>query len=295
MPRMTTLSLMPFAMADLSSSTLGFGRDRRGFPVVAAEAAGGVDVLDAEHHLHGLADLQCLGVDVGEVDHDAAALLELDHAVAGRRIGRVGQAVGRIGLDSRAHVGEGVRLLGADGVAVGIDADVGLRKLQRAALGALAAGEARHRLAVAPHGRERRALVGLRAHAALELDQVVEGEVAAVARLLLAAGEMADDAAVLGPVGDLRRRLEQQGVGALAEAHHQDLVAGLGLLEGGGQQQQGMRGAGVAAVGMQRIADGLVVDARRLGDRAGDARRASPACRSAPRPWPRPWHPPGSA
>ena len=48
---------------------------------------------------HGLADFERVGVDVGEVDHDAAAFLELDHAVAGRRIGRVGEPVGRIGLD----------------------------------------------------------------------------------------------------------------------------------------------------------------------------------------------------
>ena len=83
---------------------------------------------------------------------------------------------------------------------------------------------------------------------------------------------MTGDAAVLGPVGDLGRRLEQEGVGALAEADHQDLLARRGLLQRCRQQQQGVRSAGVAAIGVQRIADGLVVDAGRLGDRAGDAR-----------------------
>src|SRR5215510_1578313 len=87
MPRITTLSLMPFAI----SSLLGAGRHRRGLPIVASEAARGIDVLDAEHHLHRLAHAQRVGIDVGEVDHHPAALLELDHAVAGRRIRRIGE------------------------------------------------------------------------------------------------------------------------------------------------------------------------------------------------------------
>ena len=58
-----------------------------------------------------LPDLELVGVDVGEVDHHAAALLELDHAVAGGRIGRIGQPVGRIGLDAAGHVGERMGLL----------------------------------------------------------------------------------------------------------------------------------------------------------------------------------------
>ena len=75
-----------------------------------------------------------------------------------------------------------------------------------------------------------------RAHAALDLDQVVEGEEAAVARLLLAPREVAGDAEALWRLADLGRDLEQQRVGALAEADDQDLVAGLGLLERGHQQ-----------------------------------------------------------
>src|SRR5581483_8662767 len=58
---------------------LGLGRPGGRLPKVAAEAARRVDVLDAEHHSHRLADLEGVGVDVGEVDHHPAALLELDH------------------------------------------------------------------------------------------------------------------------------------------------------------------------------------------------------------------------
>ena len=111
-----------------------------------------------------------------------------------------------------------MRLLRVDGIAVGIDADVGssgtaaCRNLQHLPpMKLVTVSRLRH---IAESGVP---LVGLRAHATLDLDQVVERQITAVVRLLLAAGEMAGHAETLGLVGDLGRHLEQQRVGALAE------------------------------------------------------------------------------
>ena len=80
----------------MSQASLALAATGGGFPIVASETPRLIDVLDAEHHLHGLADFQRLGVNIREVDHHPAALFKLDHAVAGGRIGRVGQPVGGV-------------------------------------------------------------------------------------------------------------------------------------------------------------------------------------------------------
>src|SRR5690606_13350635 len=54
-----------------------------GLPEIAGEAALRVVILDAEHHAHGLTDLERVGIDVREVEHHAPATLELHHAIAG--------------------------------------------------------------------------------------------------------------------------------------------------------------------------------------------------------------------
>src|SRR2546429_8788621 len=103
-PRMTTLSRMPCGM-----SVPPYGRNRRrGLPEIAAEAALRVDVLDAEHHPHRLSDREIGRIDVGEIHHPAAAVLELDHVVARRRIWPISQAVGRVGSDAPPLLGETV-------------------------------------------------------------------------------------------------------------------------------------------------------------------------------------------
>ena len=147
-----------------------------------------------------------------------------------------------------------------------------LRELQRAALGALAADEARDRLAVAPQRRQRRRLVGLRAHAALELDQVVEGEEAAVARLLLAARQMAGDAEAFG-------RLAISGVTSNSSASapwpkpttrscRRAWPSPASRPAAARYARRRCRRSWRAAV-----AHRLVVDAGGLGDRVGDARQ----------------------
>src|SRR5262249_17598085 len=88
MPRMTTLSRMPLAIGSLLA-----GRCRRCLPEIAREAAGGILVLDPEHHAHGHADRDLPGIDIGEVHHDPAALGEADHAEMLRWVGAVGQHV----------------------------------------------------------------------------------------------------------------------------------------------------------------------------------------------------------
>ena len=53
-PRMATLSRMPAGHRQALPSS---GVDRRGFPKIPAEAALRIDILDAKHHAHRLADL----------------------------------------------------------------------------------------------------------------------------------------------------------------------------------------------------------------------------------------------
>ena len=96
---------------DLVPDALGHRQTSFASPVGAAfqkygEAALRIDFLDAEHHAHGHADLDLADIDIGEVDHHAAALVELHHAVMRRRIGRIGEIVGGVGHDPAAELGE---------------------------------------------------------------------------------------------------------------------------------------------------------------------------------------------
>ena len=84
--------------------------------------------------------------------------------------------------------------------------------------------------------------------------RVVEGEEFAVVALFAPPREMALDAEPLGRARDRRRHLEQQRIGALAEADDEDLLAGLCLLERCDQHDQRVRRAGLATDGMQIVA-----------------------------------------
>src|SRR5262245_14605648 len=163
MPRMATLSLIPRAMLvslgseGWNSNPLSGGRrsDRSRLPEVTLEAAAhGVVVADAEGHTHLGADLDLFLVAVGEVGHEAAALGEGDHAVVGRRIGRIGERIGGERHHVRLQAGHGVGLLAVDGMAVGIDADLAARELHGAAHLALAADQAVDHAALSPDSPE---------------------------------------------------------------------------------------------------------------------------------------------
>src|SRR3989338_8859249 len=179
MPRMTTLSLMPLAMA--RSLRLSSGRyrsrrgDRRRLPEVPHESTGRIHVLDAEHHAHRGAHVDLALVDVGEIGHHAAAALELDHPVVGGRVRAVREPIRRVRHDAGRTVGEGLVVLAVEGLALRVHTVAAPRILHRPALAASAADEAREHVAVAVEEAEGRALVHLGSHPALERHQVVEG------------------------------------------------------------------------------------------------------------------------
>ena len=79
--------------------------------------------------------------------------------------------------------------------AIGIDANPCLGDLQGAAFGAVAADEAEEKVAIAVQRGERGLLVLLGAHAALHLEQPVEGQIFDVVTLFAALGQRAGDAA----------------------------------------------------------------------------------------------------
>ena len=161
-------------------------------------------------------------------------------------------------------------------VAVRIDADVGLRELQRAADIALAADETCDGVAVAVERGQRGRLVELGAHAALHLDRVVEGQKFLIIRFLAAAREKAGDAARGRDGADPVGRAEQQRVAALAEGDDENEFAGLRAFQRMREHHQRMGRARVAAdhrkiVAQRRFRDARLPGngARDLGERAG--------------------------
>src|SRR3972149_11002707 len=249
MPRIATLSRMPLAMSCLLRGT---GRCR--LPEITRESALRVVVLDAEHHAHRQADTDVCHVHVGEVHQEPPAGIELHHAEDGRRIGRIGELVGGVGVDLAAHIGERMVGLGVESVAVGIDADIRLRKLQRAAFAAAPADQTQYHVAFAIQRRQRRLFVELGAHAALERYQFVEGEESVVVGLFAAPREIAAYAHAWRQLALFRGRLEQKRIAALAETDHQNPLARLGCRERIGQPPQRGRGSGLAADGGQGVA-----------------------------------------
>ena len=158
-----------------------------------------------------------------------------------------------------------MRVLAVERVALRIHAVAPARKLQRAADAAAPADQARDHVAVAVQRRQRRALVGLGAHAALERDVIVEGEEARVVGLFLAPRQRAVHAAARRQRGDGVGDLEQQRIAALPERRDQDQIARLRLRQRLRQHQQRMRGAGVAADGGEVVAHRAFRDAGALG------------------------------
>src|SRR5690349_9416325 len=99
MPTMATLSLMPWELMG-STSLLRCGSrgggssgsaDRLGLPEVVGDAVGAVEA--AEGHLDAPADGDVGGVDVGELDRQAAAAVEVDDRKHDGRARRVGEPI----------------------------------------------------------------------------------------------------------------------------------------------------------------------------------------------------------
>ena len=105
--------------------------------------------LDAEDHAHDAAHLDTGRIHVREFRGEAPAALEVEHAVIGRWIGRIGQTVGGVGRDASMLLGQRLIFLCADtGISL-IDANIALRELHRASLGGAPSDEGQHGFAVA--------------------------------------------------------------------------------------------------------------------------------------------------
>src|SRR5262249_11767355 len=124
------------------------------FPEVVVEAAALVEAAEGELERH--VDGDALGVAVGELEVEAAAPVEGDAGMRGRRIRALEQVVVGEGEEHPAAGELGV--LEAAGVPA-LDADPVLRELHRAACGAAAAREGQELLTVAERDH-RRGLVG---------------------------------------------------------------------------------------------------------------------------------------
>ena len=96
MPTMATRSLIPWL--PISASTA-----EPRLPEVVVDAVGGEQ--PAERHLDPGADAHLVGVDVGELDRQPAAAVEVDDREHDRRAGRVGEPVDGEGGDRARGVG----------------------------------------------------------------------------------------------------------------------------------------------------------------------------------------------
>src|SRR5688572_6030554 len=108
MPTMATLSLMPWDAMSLSPRSEPAVRsvaDGAGLPEVVVDAVGRVE--PAEGHLDAVADLDLVGLDVGELAGEATAAVEVDDGGHDRRARRVRHAVDRVGDDRGRDVGHG--------------------------------------------------------------------------------------------------------------------------------------------------------------------------------------------
>ena len=92
-PTMATWSLIPCEpiCASPRSSACPVSCDRARFPEVVVDVVGGEQL--AERHLHPVADLQRVDVDVDELHRQPAAAVEVDHGERDRRAQRVRDAV----------------------------------------------------------------------------------------------------------------------------------------------------------------------------------------------------------
>ena len=209
-------------------------------PEIAGEAPLVVGEPPPEDHLHREPHLAVGKLAVGEVGHETASLVELDHPVDARRVDGNGEEVAREGLDPGRSVGEFIVVLGVDMVAFRVHADVHLRVLGRPAVPAPPADEAGEHLALPPEDRHRRLGRGLRPDPHLGIDQVPEFQKLHVIVDALLVFQGALDAGAGGEFRDRLRDLEVEGVAPLAESGEEDPVAGLRLFEGRDEHQQRM-------------------------------------------------------
>src|SRR5262245_19995611 len=138
---MSCSSLNPKSIDPPSATALA---DRPRLPEVIRQARS--LVVLAERQLQRHVDLDLLGIDVGELHVHAPAAVELDHAVTGRRVGRVVNVV--VGEGEQRAAPRQLVLFEAVAMAA-LDADAMARELYSSALRTAAAVQREHRAAVA--------------------------------------------------------------------------------------------------------------------------------------------------
>src|SRR4051794_35379187 len=107
MPTIATRSLIPLLAMTRAPSSVALAA-RPTLPKIVVDAARAVH--SAKRHLDLVADRDFLGLAVGHLAQEAAAAVEIDDDVDGRRVQRVREAVEREGRDLRGAVGERVGL-----------------------------------------------------------------------------------------------------------------------------------------------------------------------------------------
>ena len=222
-------------------------------------------VQAAEGCLHGHAPAHLLGVAVGHLQEGAAASLQVHHRP---RDGRVQVFVGIEVVEGEGEDGAPPRQLhlleAVAGAALAADAGDGiLDDAAGQAAGAVPAQLHRH---VPPVGDGGGVDAGLWAPG-----QVAQGGEGAVAGQVALGGQILAQRPPPLRAGQGLPHLQHQGVGAIAVVGQQQPVALLRLLQGAGQHQQGVGGAGVAHRQQQRVLDLGAVKAELTGHLGGAA------------------------
>ena len=193
-------------------------------------------------------------IDIGQIHHRAPTLVELHHAIVRGWIGAIGEPIDGMGVKRGRPLRKGIVVLALDGAAVRIGADVALRILRCLACPASPADEAEQHVLVAIKRGQAGLLVDLGTQSPFDGHEIVDGEVALVVGLLASSGQMSSDPERRFRRGELLTGFNNEGVAALPEPGHQDLLARAGLFERMDEHQQGVCRPGLTAGALQVVA-----------------------------------------
>ena len=158
------------------------------------------------------------------------------------------------------------------GMAVGVDADVRLRELERPAFRALPADEPEHHLAVPVQRGQAGLAVRLRPQSVLQGDQVVDAEVAVVVGVGAAALQVSRDPPLRPCLRQRVRGLEHERVAPLPETDDENPLARRRVLQRVGEHHQRMGRPRLAARSLEVVAHAALGQAEPLRDaRSGPA------------------------
>ena len=196
----------------------------------------------AESHLNFVANRDFIGLAIGHLAHKAAAAVVIDNRIDRRRIERISQTVDCVGGDTSGAIGERIRFHLIESAA--FDTYPLGRELRRAAGGAFGADQAEFPLLRTEHRRTRRA-VGVGTARWFGRQNLAPFEVVTIGYVALRFDHPTDGMdRVEGRGGG--RDLQHDRVGAVADGHEQDMVAGFGGGQDRSEHQGGVRGTGLA-------------------------------------------------